>query len=66
MVAVEEENDEEDEQEDERHFIPVPLDAVAPPQKRFQFFVALVDDESGENDYGKPDFHYYLPHMFVL
>src|SRR3989338_1274935 len=50
----------------ERHFIPIPLDAVAPPQKRFQFFVALVDDEPGENDYGKPKFHYYFPHMETL
>ena len=65
MVAVEEENDEEHDEEDEGHLEPVPLDAV-PAQKGLEFFVALVDDESGENDYGKPDFHYYLPHMFVL
>ena len=66
VVVVEEENDEKNNCKNERHFIPIPLDAVAPPQKRFQFFVALVDDEPGENDYGKPKFHYYFPHMETL
>lgn len=64
--TVEEKNNEEDEQKNEGHFIPVPFDAVAPPQKGFQFFMTLAENKPRQDYHSKPDFKQEFPHTIIL